>query len=163
MYNSIDSGSIFGPLIITLIVLIIIFLICRELICWYYKINEMINIQNQQNSILNDILTQLKSKPSIIDSSYKNDSLSSSISSEGRIIKFTEKVLETIGKEQKIKINFDDGVSGEIFSKIGLFIHWGITCNDTEIFYTTKIASIDGLYHFATTGNILQNKRTENK
>ncbi len=32
--------SIFGPAIVVLLFLIIFFLVCREVICWYWKINK---------------------------------------------------------------------------------------------------------------------------
>lgn len=57
MYSSGSSGSMVGTLIIILIVLIIIFFICRELICWYYKINRMVELMEEQNGLLKRMLS----------------------------------------------------------------------------------------------------------
>lgn len=56
MFNSSDTASIIGTFIIILIVLIIIFLICRELICWYYKINRIVELMEEQNGLLKRML-----------------------------------------------------------------------------------------------------------
>ena len=56
MYSSGSSGSMVGTLIIILIVLIIIFFICRELICWYYKINRIVELMEEQNGLLKRML-----------------------------------------------------------------------------------------------------------
>ena len=48
------------PLLISLAVIIVLFLILREVNMWYWKINERISIQNQTNTLLEKILTQLK-------------------------------------------------------------------------------------------------------
>jgi len=45
-----------GPIIITLIVLIV-FLLCRELICWYYKINRIVKLMEEQNVLMNKMLS----------------------------------------------------------------------------------------------------------
>lgn len=42
MNNS--SGTMTGTLILSLIVLVIIFLVCREVFCWYWKINKTISL-----------------------------------------------------------------------------------------------------------------------
>ncbi len=44
--------------LVVLAILILVFLICRELICWYWKINEMV-------SLLTDIRDLLRSLPGI--------------------------------------------------------------------------------------------------
>ena len=43
-------------IIIWIIVVILLFLLCRELICWYYKINERITLQTETNELLKKIL-----------------------------------------------------------------------------------------------------------
>ena len=45
-------------LIVTLIVLIIIFLLIREINCWYWKINERANLQRRTNLLLEKIYLQ---------------------------------------------------------------------------------------------------------
>jgi len=47
-------------IVITLLFLFIIFIICRELTCWYWKINETIEI-------LKDIRDLLKNKEEVIE------------------------------------------------------------------------------------------------
>lgn len=47
-------------ILIVIIVLILLFLIFREVSCWYWKINEKINLQRTQNSILEQILKELR-------------------------------------------------------------------------------------------------------
>lgn len=44
---------------IGLVVLIVIFLLFRELNCWYWKINEKIALQKETNSLLGKISRQL--------------------------------------------------------------------------------------------------------
>lgn len=49
-------------IILTVLIIFAIFLICREIICWYWKINERNNLLNEQNIILdeqNKILAEL--------------------------------------------------------------------------------------------------------
>jgi hypothetical protein len=57
MYNS-DLGSMWGTITLVLIVSIIIFLLCRELICWYYKINRMVVLMEDQNELLRKLLVK---------------------------------------------------------------------------------------------------------
>ena len=44
--------------IIWFVVVVLLFLLCRELICWYYKINERITLQTETNELLKKILEQ---------------------------------------------------------------------------------------------------------
>lgn len=68
-----SSGStILMVLVILLVVWVIVFFVCRELICWYYKINKMKNtlreIQDNQCAIFeqqektNQLLQEIKDK-----------------------------------------------------------------------------------------------------
>lgn len=41
-------------------VLVVLFLVLRELVCWYYKVNERIELQKDSNTILRKILSELK-------------------------------------------------------------------------------------------------------
>lgn len=47
-------------ILITVVILVIVFLIFREVACWYWKINEKISLQKDQNLILEEILKELK-------------------------------------------------------------------------------------------------------
>lgn len=55
-----DNSSGFGDFLIMLIVAIVIFILCRELICWYYKINKSISNQEEIIKLLKDINEKLK-------------------------------------------------------------------------------------------------------
>jgi len=39
-------------IIISVIVAIVIFFLCRELMCWYYKINKLVTLLEEQNNLL---------------------------------------------------------------------------------------------------------------
>ena len=57
-------------LIILLIIgfCLLLFLILRELACWYFKINERIELQKETNSLLKGILRELEdSAPDNVD------------------------------------------------------------------------------------------------
>jgi len=55
-------NSVISTILITVAILAVIFLILREVNCWYWKINERISLQQEQNSILEKILTELKNE-----------------------------------------------------------------------------------------------------
>jgi hypothetical protein len=42
-------------LLIVLAILLVIFLVCRELVCWYWKINEAINLFSRMVPLLESI------------------------------------------------------------------------------------------------------------
>ena len=52
------GGEIVGGLIMGLIILIDLFLILREVACWYWKINERIELQQRQNALLERLLSR---------------------------------------------------------------------------------------------------------
>mgnify|MGYP000265313528 CR=1 FL=1 len=49
-------------IISVLVVVLFLFLICREIVCWYYKINERNEILREQNVILKNIYKEMKNK-----------------------------------------------------------------------------------------------------
>ena len=51
-YGSNSGGGLVGIIITVIIVLVGIFFACRELMCWYYKINKIISLMEEQNSLL---------------------------------------------------------------------------------------------------------------
>ena len=53
--NSGSSGNVAGIIIGVIIGVIVLFLICRELICWYYKINKLVGLMEEQNRLLSKI------------------------------------------------------------------------------------------------------------
>lgn len=52
------SGGLWS-LVITLLVLIVIFLVCREIVCWYWKINRAMELLERQNVLLERIEAKL--------------------------------------------------------------------------------------------------------
>ncbi len=49
-----------APVIIGIVVFIGLFLLLREVVMWYYKINERIALMKEQNSLLKQLLTKSK-------------------------------------------------------------------------------------------------------
>ena len=47
---------------IAIAIVLAIFLICRELVCWYNKTNRKIALLERQNALLEEILAQLRLK-----------------------------------------------------------------------------------------------------
>lgn len=56
-----------GSVLLVLLICIIIFIVCRELICWYYKINKMVSNQDEIIRILKKIAGEDNSNSKIID------------------------------------------------------------------------------------------------
>lgn len=42
-----SSSGGFGSVLMILLICAIIFIVCRELLCWYYKINKMVSNQEE--------------------------------------------------------------------------------------------------------------------
>ena len=61
----------FGSLLMVLLICAIIFIVCRELLCWYYKINKMVSNQEEIIRLLKKIAGEDKitfeNKETIID------------------------------------------------------------------------------------------------
>jgi hypothetical protein len=53
------TGS-FGGGIVALLVLIVVFLLCREIVCWYWKLNKIVANQEDQAAILQAILKEMQ-------------------------------------------------------------------------------------------------------
>ena len=54
-------------LILLVLLLPAIFLILREIICWYWKINKCVDLLDEQNEMFNDVLDHFDIKRSTID------------------------------------------------------------------------------------------------
>ena len=50
------GGNPWGTLIAILIGIIVLFLILREFWCWYWKINRLVALMEEQNKTLKDLL-----------------------------------------------------------------------------------------------------------
>ena len=59
-----SDGSGFGTLIITLVVMVGVFILCRELLCWYWKINTMVKNQDEIIRLLKKIAKEEHSEGS---------------------------------------------------------------------------------------------------
>jgi hypothetical protein len=84
-----DSSQTIPTFVIVIIVFVILFLIGREIFCWYCKINERISLQNNTNELLQQILSKMisndevqrnenskyKIKESIIENRYNKEYL----------------------------------------------------------------------------------------
>ena len=66
------SGKLVGIIIGVIAGVVILFLVCRELICWYYKINRLVELMEQQNYLLNSLNNKIASS-----SSSNNNSITS--------------------------------------------------------------------------------------
>ena len=51
-------------LLIGLAIVVVIFLVCREIVCWYAKINERVNLLEEQIELLREISRKLD-RPSV--------------------------------------------------------------------------------------------------
>lgn len=51
-------------ILFSFIALIGVFLLVRELVMWYYKINERIELQKKSNKLLEELIQLIKSKQS---------------------------------------------------------------------------------------------------
>jgi len=45
-------GAAIGVTVAVLAVCFLVFLVCRELVCWYFKINERLRLMQDQNKLL---------------------------------------------------------------------------------------------------------------
>jgi len=66
-----------GSLILILIATIIIFLICREIVCWYWKINTLVELMAEQNRLLSQIANKgssinYETTPSSVNKTIEN-------------------------------------------------------------------------------------------
>ncbi len=49
-------------IILWVIVVVVLWLLLRELVCWYYKINERISLQKETNELLKKLLQKMSEK-----------------------------------------------------------------------------------------------------
>jgi hypothetical protein len=54
------TGSGLPELLTFFVITIVIFLICRELVCWYWKQNEMVKLNKNQIELLEEVRDLLK-------------------------------------------------------------------------------------------------------
>ncbi len=90
MYNSnYDLSLIIIAFLTTIGVLIVLILLLREVVCWYYKINKIIELQNNMINYLIEVSNNSKSINSklgiIINEQLKNNVVKEKIVSETKI------------------------------------------------------------------------------
>jgi hypothetical protein len=51
-----SDGGITSTVLLVIIGFVVFFLICREILCWYYKINQRITIQTETNNLLKELI-----------------------------------------------------------------------------------------------------------
>lgn len=73
-----DPSFLFSILIFA-IVTILVFLIFREVVCWYWKINERNSLLTEQNKILNMILKEMKGESNSEKDDANNGKMNSDI------------------------------------------------------------------------------------
>lgn len=49
--------EIIGSIVVGLVILIVFFLVCREIVCWYWKINITVKLMEEQNQLLRKIVS----------------------------------------------------------------------------------------------------------
>jgi hypothetical protein len=64
-----------GIIILVIIGIIIVFLICREIVCWYWKINTLVELMTEQNRLLSEIAKKSSSLSQENISSSGNNSV----------------------------------------------------------------------------------------
>jgi hypothetical protein len=52
------SSDSLGSLLVTLIVFLVIFLAAREIMCWYWKINELVGLQKESVDLLRKLVSR---------------------------------------------------------------------------------------------------------
>ena len=112
--------SAVSTILIAVVILVVVFLILREVNCWYWKINERISLQKDQNSILEKILLELKNEPK---SEYKS---SSQKKGEDKNL---EKSLDEVEEEKDSmyeEITYGIELTSEESSLVDEFIKFGI-------------------------------------
>src|SRR5262245_11810591 len=55
-----NIGSGMGMILVALLIILVVFLLGREVVCWYWKVNERIALMRETNTLLASIETQLK-------------------------------------------------------------------------------------------------------
>ncbi|MEA4854784.1 MAG: hypothetical protein AAGU21_08155 [Solidesulfovibrio sp.] len=58
MHGWYEYGTFGGglwSLVVFLLILVVIFLVCREIVCWYWKINRAVELLERQNVLLERI------------------------------------------------------------------------------------------------------------
>jgi hypothetical protein len=69
-----SSSSGYVRFILIVVIAIVIFIICRELVCWYYKTNKLVKMIEEQNTLLVRLLEHFEISTKLpVDSSFASD------------------------------------------------------------------------------------------
>ena len=111
-----------STILIVVVILVVVFLILREVNCWYWKINERVSLQKEQNSILKKILKELNNEPK-----SKNKSTSQKKGDDYYVDKTfvedeDEKTEDSLDEEviYEIELTTDEQKQVDAFAKFGL-------------------------------------------
>ena len=63
-----ETGQI-TVILISILIAMVFFLLIREIICWYYKINTRIELQTETNSLLKELVKKSENKIAKINNS----------------------------------------------------------------------------------------------
>ena len=161
MYNSnYDLSLIIIAFLTTIGVLIVLILLLREVVCWYYKINKNIELQNNMLNYLIDVSNNSKSINNkleiIINEQLKNNVVKEKIVSETKIENKSnnakndheiepltdekaKKLLETIGyiliksnDKWIIKKNDNSGITRNVYTRDDLYKEIRTLFNDEK-------------------------------
>jgi hypothetical protein len=75
-------GNAVGGLLIALIIAIVVFLICREIVCWYWKINIRVKLMEDTVAKLKSISKKLNKISEKLDGTEVVDEESPSVDAE---------------------------------------------------------------------------------
>lgn len=73
-----NTLTVIGTILLYIVIVVVVFLIIRELVMWYWKINQIITNQNKSNELMRELISTLQNvsnsnnKSEIIDSSSEN-------------------------------------------------------------------------------------------
>lgn len=111
--------SAISTILIVIAILAIIFLILREVMCWYWKINDRISLQKEQNLILKRILDELRNEPKTKKKTHTkketNNYTSNSLDNEE-----ADEVIENEDIIYDIEITDEEQKQVDAFIKFGL-------------------------------------------
>lgn len=141
-------------MIVSVVIFIIVFLICREFICWYYKINKIVVLMEEQNGLLRKLLIegnkiQEKNIVEVLDDNLESDLYTTPEVSSQEIISNSKNT-------EEIKLVFKDGIAGSLFHKKNEYFFKGQNKMNKGIHYYKDLTSCsNALYWYLKKGIIL--------
>ena len=108
--------------IIVLVVAFVLFLILRELNCWYWKINQRISLMEEQNLLLKKIFSNLvPSSSNEIDSNPASNNVDTIESNKINLNNLVNDVFDNLSEKEKQKV--DEFIKYGIYKGHILAIH----------------------------------------